>query len=327
MIVQKISTILLFLTLIVGLNNCSPTSQPHPIQEPIFRVFVTKIQSHKQSRTALTIEPIVGNSPLQIQLQIDGVTYKDTVLHSKSIVEFQTPLTSSLCRVSGTNSKGYNISIEIPIEIVPETTPEMVLIGDTLWVATSEITQKMWNAIMDLNESTIIGDNYPIEKVSWFEAIDYCNKLSLSKGLTPYYIWEADTVRYNKNSKGYRLPFEYEWIFATFNSAETAFFNGEITNEGCSPIDSSLNEVAWYCGNTNFPKMVKLKKANDFGLFDVHGNVWEWCNDWVQPFGDTKLLKGGSWYNDAHFAMRTHFYNLHPADKFRIYSFRVFRRN
>jgi len=290
-------------------------------------VFVTQIQSHQQSRNALTIEPIAGNSPLKIVLQFDGVTYKDTVLLTKSIVEFQSPMITGVCSIIGTTVEGKKFSKEILLQIVSETTPEMVLIGDSLWVATSETTQKMWNSILDTNESSVIGDNYPIEKVSWYEAIDYCNKLSLSKGLTPYYIWEADTVRYDKNSKGYRLPFEYEWIFATYNTAQTAFFNGEVTNEGCFPLDTTLNEVAWYCANTNFPKMVKLKKANDFGLFDVHGNVWEWCNDWVQPYGDTKLLKGGSWYNDAHFAMRTHFYNLHPADKFRIYSFRVFRTN
>lgn len=325
--VLKISTKLLFLLLLLGLSNCSPTSQPNPVSEPIFRVFVTKIQSHQQSRNALTIEPIEGNSPLQLQLQFNGVIYKDTVLRSKSIVEFQTPNGSTVCTITGSTTDGKKFVKEIPIEIVPETTPEMVLIGDSLWVATSEVTQKMWNAVMDTNESTDRGDYFPIEKVSWYEAIDYCNKLSVSKGFTPYYIWESDTVRYDKTSKGYRLPFEYEWIFATFNSVETAIFNGEITHEGCFPLDTLLNEIAWYCGNTSFPRKVKLKKANDFGLFDVHGNVWEWCNDWVFPYGDTKLLKGGSWYNDAHFTMRTHFYNLHPADKFRIYSFRVFRSN
>ena len=325
--VQKISTKLLLLLMILGLSKCSPTSQNQPIPEPSFRVFVSKIQSHKQSRNALTIEPILGNSPLQIELQLNGSTYKDTVLLTKSIVEFQSPDVSTLCTVIGTSLDGKKFTKEIPLEIVSETTPEMVLIGDSLWVATSETTQKMWNAVMDTNESSIVGDLYPIEKVSWYEAIDYCNKLSISKGLTPYYLYEADTIRYDKNSKGYRLPFEYEWIFATFNTVKTDLFNGDLQYEGCFPLDTLLNEIGWYCANTQFPRPVKVKKANDFGLFDVHGNVWEWCNDWVQPFGETKLLKGGSWYNDAHFAMRTHFYNLHPADKFRIYSFRVFRTN
>ncbi len=325
--VQKIFTKLLFLLLIIGLSNCSPTSQNQPIPEPTFRTFVTKIQSHQQSRNALTIEPLSGQSPLQVELRINGDTYKDTVLVAKSIVEFQSPVVSTICTIIGTTSDGKKFTKEIPIEIISKTTPEMVLIGDTLWVATSEVTQTMWEAVMDTNESTVVGENYPIEKVSWYEAIEYCNRLSLSKGFTPYYIYEADTIRYDKNSKGYRLPFEYEWIFATFNSAKTALFNGDLSYEGCFPLDTLLNEIGWYCANTQFPRPVKLKKANDFGLFDVHGNVWEWCNDWVQPFGDTKLLKGGSWYNDAHFSLRTHFYNLHPADKFRIYSFRVFRSN
>ena len=323
----QIITIFSVVLVLLILQGCNSTSTPNPAEVPTFQLYVKKILAHKLSRTAITIEPKDTNKALTIQVQIGNDSYKDTVISSKSIVEFLSPENNSICTVTATNTNGEKYSQKIPIEIIANTLPEMVLIGDTLWVATSEVTQKMWNNVMSENFSVVIGDEYPVESVSWYDAVEYCNKLSISQGLTPYYKWVSDTLEYSTISKGYRLPFETEWKFVTLNGKQTDLFNGNLTFEGCSPIDQKLDRIAWYCGNTSFPNKVKRKAPNDFGLFDVHGNVWEWCNDWVFPNGETKLLKGGSWYNDAHFAMQTHFYNLYPTDRFRIYSFRVYRTN
>lgn len=323
----SIITILTVLSVVMILQGCNTTSTPNPEEIPTFRLFVKKILSHKSSRNALTIQPLDTTKALTIQVLLGNDSYKDTVISSKSIVEFLSPENNSICTVTATNTNGEKYSQKIPIEIIESTLPEMVLIGDTLWVATSEITQKMWNNVMNENFSIVIGDEYPVESVSWYDAVEYCNKLSISQGLTPYYKWVNDTIEYNTTSKGFRLPFETEWKFVTLNGVQTDLFNENLSYDGCGPLDPNLEKIAWYCGNTNFPNKVKRKAPNDFGLFDVHGNVWEWCNDWVFPYGETKLLKGGSWYTQAHFAKQTHFYNLHPLDRFRIYSFRVYRTN
>jgi len=147
----------------------------------------------------------------------------------------------------------------------------------------------------------------PVNEVSWFDAIDYCNWLSKEEGLTPCYTRKGDLVLCNFEANGYRLPTEAEWEFA----ASGGFQSRGYTYSG----GNTLEEVAWCqdnAGEKTHP--VGMKKPNELGLYDMSGNVWEWVWDWhstgyfqSSPFqnplgpltGEQKVEKGGSWFPDA----------------------------
>jgi len=164
------------------------------------------------------------------------------------------------------------------------------------------------------NPSYFLGcDECPVESVSWFQAIQYCNMRSEQDGYTPAYVFdEEEGVIWDQDADGYRLPTEAEWEYACRAETQTAYFNGEIAfaNDNFCYPDPVLDEVGWFCQNADSTThVVGSKEANDWGLFDTHGNVWEWCWDYyasypggdqVDPTGPTDgsihVIRGGSWY-------------------------------
>ncbi len=145
------------------------------------------------------------------------------------------------------------------------------------------ITQAQWRVIMGNNPSYFKGDSRPVETVSWIEANDFCHKLSQLTG------------------RAYRLPTEAEWEYACRAGTDTKYFWGDRTEE--------LNKYAWYCDNSGRGSHpVGLKQPNAWGLYDMLGNVWEWCADSYEnnlskypsngtayTIGTAKSLRGGSW--------------------------------
>jgi formylglycine-generating enzyme required for sulfatase activity/serine/threonine protein kinase len=184
----------------------------------------------------------------------------------------------------------------------------------------TEVTEEQYQSVTGNNPSWFsrtgggndrVGDRstgeYPVQNVSWFDAITFCNALSEKDGLKAYYsISESDVKTREIHGTGYRLPTEAEWEYSCRARTKTMFSFGDDPSE--------LGNHAWYSGNSaQATHPVGLKRANDFGLDDMHGNVWEWCFDWysdkyysqspeVDPRGPegaaARVLRGGSWGND-----------------------------
>ena len=186
-----------------------------------------------------------------------------------------------------------------------------VTLTTDFWMAESEVTQRQYRNLMGSSPSNFQGDELPVEEVSWYEAVAYCNALSVKENLTPCYQISGTTVGWANGVKctGYRLPTEAEWEYAA-NPASGA----RTVYAGSDTVDG----VAWYANNSgNTTHAVKTKTANGRGLYDLSGNLWEWVWDRYQgnyealpatalpvtdPMGpltqqvsDDRVVRGGSW--------------------------------
>jgi len=184
----------------------------------------------------------------------------------------------------------------------------------SFFISTHEITQAQHEAVMDTNPSFFLGPNRPVEMLDWYEAARFCNRLSEIEGFSKFYDDDdlnsrALTVRMTWDATGYRLPTEAEWEYACRAGTTTDYHNGNETQEVCDPVDPNLSEIAWYCGNAGDETHdVGQKTPNGFGLYDMSGNVYEWCNDWWEEYspdsqidprgpstGTRHVRRGGSW--------------------------------
>jgi formylglycine-generating enzyme required for sulfatase activity len=153
-----------------------------------------------------------------------------------------------------------------------------------------EVTQKEYQEVMGKNPSKFKGDNLPVENVSWSNAIEYCNKRSQKEGLTPAYTKTSGNVTWDQNANGYRLPMEAEWEYACRAGTTTAY------NTGADISDNT----GWYSMNSGKKTHpVKQKPANAWGLYDMHGNVSEWCWNIYKGQDNVRVIRGGSWKDSA----------------------------
>jgi len=202
-----------------------------------------------------------------------------------------------------------------------------------------EVTQSEYMKIMRKNPSNFKGDNLPVERVSWYEAIEYCNSLSRQEGLVPVYNIIGTDVTWDRNAGGYRLPTEAEWEFACRAGTVTPFSTGNnITTEQANYDGnySYMNEFTGSFPETTVP--VGTFHENSFGLYDMHGNVFEWCWDWYGDYsrevkndpqgalkGTFRVIRGGSWINGGH-ALRSAFRGIYfPEDGNERIGFRLAR--
>ena len=128
--------------------------------------------------------------------------------------------------------------------------------------------------------------NLPVNYVTWYIAIEYCNKLSIKENLTPCYSGSGDNITCNWNANGYRLPTEVEWEWLA-RGGENYIYAGSNTED----------DVAWTTDNTNTEgrREIKTKAPNGYGLYDMSGNVYEWCWDWHGNINDTTAADGATW--------------------------------
>lgn len=193
------------------------------------------------------------------------------------------------------------------------------------YLARYELKQSEYLSVMGVNPSTFTGiPDRPVETVMWFDAIEYCNRRSILEGLVPCYQylgygtnpdnWPANwnstySNHYNVyctwTADGYRLPTEMQWMFAARG--------GNLTHGYTYSGGNDINAVAWYAGNSGMTThSVGLKEPNELGLYDMSGNVYEWCWDIYGnyfPFAQTdptgantgtyQVIRGGAWYENA----------------------------
>jgi formylglycine-generating enzyme required for sulfatase activity len=179
-----------------------------------------------------------------------------------------------------------------------------------------EVTQDEYEKVMAENPSQFKGPRLPVENVTWEEAVKYCNKLSEKEGMKPYYDAKGKVL----GGVGYRLPGEEEWEWACRAGTGTQYVSGD--NE------AALGDYAWFSlnsGNQTHP--VGGKKANAFGLYDMHGNVWEWCEEiYTAPSYKgpvSRVYRGGSWISTGAFCRSAIRFARFPASRINILGFRL----
>ncbi len=148
-------------------------------------------------------------------------------------------------------------------------------------IAATVVTVALYRSVMSAPPSAEpeTETRQPATNVSWYDAIEFCNRLSQRAGYRPCYFRRFGRWRCDWRADGYRLPTEAEWEYACRAGTTTRYFYGD--------DPAGLDAYAWYGGNTKTLQPVATKRANPWGLYDMHGNVWEWCWDWYGPYSPT----------------------------------------
>ena len=214
-----------------------------------------------------------------------------------------------------------------PIDEVGRTSDEgqhKVTLTNGYYVQTTEVTQKQYKAVMGALPLYIrkCSEECPVERLSWEDAQTFISKLNKLEGVDYY-----------------RLPTEAEWEYAARAGSITAFANGEISSVACGG-DPTLSEIGWYCGDSkSYPHHpVAQKTPNSWGIYDMHGSVWEWCTDWFSSYpqgsvtdpsgpsdGKERVVRGGGLADTARSCRSANRYSLRPDIMFDNIGLRLVR--
>ncbi len=194
-----------------------------------------------------------------------------------------------------------------------------ISISQRFWIGSHEITQGEYESLMGQNPSFFKGEKLPVEKVSFDQAVAFCKALTIK---------DISENRIRQNMM-YRLPSEAEWEFACLGGVTSPFSFGEVVQS---------DDYAWSAENAgDKTQLVGMKKPNAWGLYDMHGNVWEWVLDWFAPHpkdlqltdpigpttGKHKVFKGGGWYHEVKFSKANSRFMMAPDMGINFVGFRV----
>jgi formylglycine-generating enzyme required for sulfatase activity len=191
------------------------------------------------------------------------------------------------------------------------------------------VTQSLYHKVSNENPSHFTGDDKPVERVTWLDAVRFCNKLSGSMGLNPAYTIKQEKVERIEDARGFRLPSEAEWEYACRGGTEGARYG-------------KIDDIAWYRENSGRSTQgVGQKEPNHYALYDMLGNVWEWVEDdwhdtydgtptdgeaWIEePRGSYRVIRGGGWNFDAQFCRSADRLNISPDVRRDYLGFRLSR--
>jgi uncharacterized repeat protein (TIGR02543 family) len=199
-----------------------------------------------------------------------------------------------------------------------------------------EVTQLQYAQVMGSNPAYLygVGDSFPVYNVSWFDAVDFCNELSGIDGLEQVYMVSGNEITADYSKNGWRLPTEAEWEYAAYGNASS--YNYEYSGS------NNASTVAWYDSNSgSMTHAIGTKKPNEFGIYDMSGNVEEWCWDWdgsysseaqVNPLGPStgvynnhRIKRGGNWYAPIDYCCTYVRASSSPSFTNRCIGFRVVR--
>jgi formylglycine-generating enzyme required for sulfatase activity len=203
---------------------------------------------------------------------------------------------------------------------------------NSFYIGTYEITQELYERVTGENPSYAKGEGLPVESITWYEAVLFCNRLSEINGLQTVYSIDGTRVSADHSKNGYRLPTEAEWEYAARSRGrDDRKWSG--TNS-----EKELHDFAWYYNDDPHAHPVGLKKPNDLGIYDMTGNVEEWCWDWYGPYtasaktdprgpasGKNRVGRGGAWNWDADYSRTLRRDGFTPDKRYNIMGFRLAR--
>ena len=238
---------------------------------------ITLTKEAMATQQSIVSQPTVAEQPVA----------QPTVANSDNIsIPVKDGISIDMVRVeAGTFKMGATAEMKNPW-VLEKPTHKVTLTND-YYIGKYEVTQALWQAVMGSNPSYFKGDNLPVEQVSWNDCQEFLSKLNRITGKT------------------FRLPTEAEWEYAA---------RGGKKSRGCQYSGSNnLSDVAWYWDNSGSKThAVGSKQSNELGIYDMSGNVWEWCQDWhgryskssqTNPTGATsgsgRVSRGGCWIGDA----------------------------
>ena len=238
---------------------------------------ITLTKEAVSTQQSIVSQPTVAEQPVA----------QPTVVNSDHIsIPVKDGISIDMVRVeAGTFTMGATAEMEDPYD--DEKPTHQVTLTNDYYIGKYEVTQALWKAVMGKKPSKFKGDNLPVENVSWDDCQEFISQLNRITGKT------------------FRLPTEAEWEYAARGGKKSRGYQYSGSND--------ISDVAWYDGNSgNKTHAVGSKQANELGIYDMSGNVWEWCQDWHGSYssssqtnptgvksGSYRVIRGEGWFNGA----------------------------